>query len=87
MPSLPPTAWLAVAGGLLLVALVLLLLWIAALRRLRDARRLAALRDQEAARELRWLFEELRVAVFAPELRTPVPVSLPKMTAAVQALR
>ena len=50
MPSLPPTAWLAVAGGLLLVAVVLLLLWIAALRRLRDARRLAALRDQEAAR-------------------------------------
>ncbi|MDB4945049.1 MAG: ATP-dependent helicase HrpA [Labilithrix sp.] len=44
-------------------------------------------RDQEAARELRWLFEELRVAVFAPELKTPVPVSLPKMTAAVQALR
>lgn len=44
-------------------------------------------RDQGAAHELRWAFEELRVAIFAPELRTPVPVSLAKMTAAVAALR
>jgi ATP-dependent helicase HrpA len=44
-------------------------------------------RDQSAALELRWAFEELRVAIFAPELKTPVPVSLPKMTAAVAALR
>ena len=47
----------------------------------------AAARDQAAALELRWAFEELRVAIFAPELKTPVPVSLPKMTAAVAALR
>jgi ATP-dependent helicase HrpA len=47
----------------------------------------ATARDQSAAAELRWAFEELRVAIFAPELKTPVPVSLPKMTAAVAALR
>ena len=47
----------------------------------------AAARDQLAAVELRWAFEELRVAIFAPELKTPVPMSLPKMTAAVAALR
>ena len=47
----------------------------------------AAARDQGAVRELRWAFEELRVAIFAPELKTPVPVSLPKMTTAVSALR
>ena len=46
-----------------------------------------AARDQAAARELRWAFEELRVAIFAPELRTPVPVSLAKLTTAVAALR
>jgi len=39
--------------------------------------RQARARDDEAGqvREIRWLFEELRVAVFAPELKTPVPVS------------
>ena len=31
-----------------------------------------AARDQEAAWDLRWDFEELRVAIFAPELTTPV---------------
>ncbi len=44
-------------------------------------------RDQRMAGDLRWAFEELRVAVFAPELKTAVPVSLPKVTAAVAALR
>jgi ATP-dependent helicase HrpA len=44
-------------------------------------------RDQGTVVELRWAFEELRVAIFAPELKTPVPVSLPKLTAAVAALR
>jgi ATP-dependent helicase HrpA len=29
--------------------------------------------------ELHWLIEELRVAVFAPELRTPVPISLARV--------
>jgi ATP-dependent helicase HrpA len=36
---------------------------------------------------LRWSFEELRVAVFAPELKTPVPVSVAKLAADVAALR
>jgi ATP-dependent helicase HrpA len=43
-------------------------------------------RDAAAAQELRWTFEELRVAIFAPELKTAVPVSLPKVAAAVAAL-
>ena len=47
----------------------------------------ASARDAGAVSELRWLFEELRVAIFAPELKTAVPVSLPKITAAVAALR
>ncbi len=46
-----------------------------------------AARDPEAAEELRWLFEELRVSIFAPELTTPVSVSLAKVSAAVAALR
>ncbi|WP_394846200.1 ATP-dependent RNA helicase HrpA [Pendulispora brunnea] len=50
-----------------------------------DKRR--ALRDANGARELRWLFEELRVAIFAPELKTPVPVSVAKVSAAMSALR
>lgn len=33
--------------------------------------------------ELRWLFEELRVAIFAPELKTPVPVSVAKVKEAL----
>ncbi|HEY4014937.1 MAG TPA: ATP-dependent RNA helicase HrpA [Polyangiaceae bacterium] len=44
-------------------------------------------RDRETARTIRWSFEELRVSVFAPELKTPVPVSVAKLTAAVAALR
>jgi ATP-dependent helicase HrpA len=44
-------------------------------------------RDREAARHLRWSFEELRVAVFAPELKTPVPVSAAGLAVAVAALR
>jgi ATP-dependent helicase HrpA len=44
-------------------------------------------RDRETAHAIRWSFEELRVAVFAPELKTPVPVSVAKLTAAVAALR
>ncbi|MBX3258764.1 MAG: ATP-dependent RNA helicase HrpA [Labilithrix sp.] len=47
----------------------------------------ATARDQEAARALRWTFEELRVAIFAPELKTPVPVSVAKAAAALAALR
>ncbi len=43
--------------------------------------------DQDAARELRFTFEELRVAIFAPELKTAVPVSLAKIKSAVEELR
>ena len=44
-------------------------------------------RDRETAAALRWSFEELRVAVFAPELKTAVPVSVSKLAADVAALR
>jgi len=42
----------------------------------------ARARDDEAGevREIRWMFEELRVAVFAPELKTPVPVSAKRVS-------
>jgi signal transduction histidine kinase len=49
MPSLPPTVWLAVAGGLFVVAVVLLVLWLVALRRLRAERREAAADDRFTA--------------------------------------
>lgn len=48
--------------------------------------RRANARDPEAMRELRWAFEELRVAIFAPELKTPVPVSVAKVAAALAAI-
>jgi ATP-dependent helicase HrpA len=44
-------------------------------------------RDQSLATELRWAFEELRVAIFAPELRTPVSISVAKVSAALGTLR
>jgi ATP-dependent helicase HrpA len=44
-------------------------------------------RDQETARAVRWSLEELRVAIFAPELRTPAPVTVATLAAAVAALR
>jgi ATP-dependent helicase HrpA len=46
------------------------------------ARRAELLAKGRTARELDdfgWLLEELRVAVFAPELKTPVPVSAPRV--------
>ncbi len=49
--------------------------------------RRAAVRDAGAAAELRWTFEELRVAIFAPELKTAVPVSLAKVSASLASLR
>jgi ATP-dependent helicase HrpA len=36
-------------------------------------------RRPEELEQFRWLIEELRVQVFAPELRTPMPVSLPRI--------
>ena len=44
-------------------------------------------RDREAALAIRWDLEELRVALFAPELRTLAPVSSAKVSAALAALR
>ena len=44
-------------------------------------------RDVELAESLRWSFEELRVAIFAPELKTPVPVSTPRVAAALATMR
>jgi ATP-dependent helicase HrpA len=46
-----------------------------------------SVRDRRAAEDLRWLFEELRVSIFAPELKTPVPVSVAKVSAALADLR
>ena len=37
--------------------------------------------------ELRWLLEELRVSLFAQELRTPTPVSVKRLQKALDALR
>ncbi|HSY22948.1 MAG TPA: ATP-dependent RNA helicase HrpA [Polyangiaceae bacterium] len=47
----------------------------------------ATARDREMALALRWSFEELRVAVFAPELKTPKPVSPAQMASEIAALR
>jgi ATP-dependent helicase HrpA len=44
-------------------------------------------RDRDAAGQLRWSFEELRVAVFAPELKTPAPVSVAKLKSDLAQLR
>jgi len=46
-------------------------------------------RGQADARldEVRWLFEELRVSLFAQELRTPIPVSVKRLGKAIDALR
>ncbi len=44
-------------------------------------------RDQSLAEDLRWTFEELRVSIFAPELKTPYPVSVAKLSAALATLR
>jgi ATP-dependent helicase HrpA len=49
--------------------------------------RRSAFRDVAAAEELRWAFEELRVATFAPELRPAIAVSVAKVGAALAALR
>jgi len=56
-------------------------LWVAFIERQSKAR------DREAARSLQWSFEELRVAIFAPELKTPVPVSVERVRAELAVLR
>ena len=47
----------------------------------RWSRRLAELKGTPDARldEFRWLLEELRVSLFAQELRTPQPVSVKRL--------
>jgi ATP-dependent helicase HrpA len=37
--------------------------------------------------DLRWLLEELRVSLFAQELRTPMPVSARRLQKALEVLR
>ncbi|HKO93744.1 MAG TPA: DUF3418 domain-containing protein, partial [Polyangiaceae bacterium] len=44
-------------------------------------------RDQKAAQTLRWAFEELRVAIFAPELKPALSVSLANLSLSVSSLR
>ncbi|MES1178501.1 MAG: ATP-dependent RNA helicase HrpA [Myxococcales bacterium] len=43
--------------------------------------------DRAATRALRWAFEELRVAIFAPELKPASPVSVASITTTLSALR
>jgi ATP-dependent helicase HrpA len=47
----------------------------------------AALRDQAGARRLHFAFEELRVALFAPELKPAQAVTVASVTVALAALR
>jgi ATP-dependent helicase HrpA len=49
--------------------------------------RQASASDRDAVRALRWAFEELRVALFAPELKPAAPVTLASVTLALSALR
>jgi len=49
--------------------------------------RQSLLGDRSAAAGLRWAFEELRVAIFAPELRPAAPVSVASLTQALSQLR
>jgi ATP-dependent helicase HrpA len=46
-----------------------------------------AARDRAVVRHLHFAFEELRVALFAPELKPAQPVTIATLAAAVQALR
>jgi len=45
------------------------------------------LNDREGARALRWAFEELRVSIFAPELKPQTAVTLASLTQALGTLR
>jgi ATP-dependent helicase HrpA len=49
--------------------------------------RQSASSDRSSAAALRWAFEELRVAIFAPELRPSAPVSVASLTQALSQLR
>jgi len=43
--------------------------------------------DEEAVREVRWMIEELRVSLFAQDLRTPYPISDVRLFRILDALR
>jgi ATP-dependent helicase HrpA len=43
--------------------------------------------DRESTLALRWAFEELRIAIFAPELKPALPVSVASVSALLHALR
>jgi ATP-dependent helicase HrpA len=47
----------------------------------------APARDRDAECALRWSFEELRVAIFAPELKPALPVTVGSVALALEALR
>jgi ATP-dependent helicase HrpA len=47
----------------------------------------ARARDQQAVSSLRWAFEELRIAIFAPEVKPALPVSVASLSLALSALR
>jgi ATP-dependent helicase HrpA len=47
----------------------------------------ATVRDKEGEKELRWAFEEMRVAIFAPELKAQGGASIAKIKAALASLR
>jgi ATP-dependent helicase HrpA len=47
----------------------------------------SAATERAAARSLRWSFEELRVAIFAPELKPALPVTLASVQLALSTLR
>ena len=53
------------------------------------ARELAARKGavDERLENFRWMIEELRVSLFAQELRTPMPVSVKRLTKQWEALR
>ena len=51
----------------------------------RDRRR-AEGRDTAPVEALRWMVEELRVSLFAQELKTPYPISLKRLEKAWQAV-
>ncbi|HWA77037.1 MAG TPA: ATP-dependent RNA helicase HrpA [Polyangiaceae bacterium] len=49
--------------------------------------RRASARDQNTVSTLRWAFEELRVAIFAPEVKPALPVSVASVSALLSELR
>ena len=46
-----------------------------------------ALEDDQGLQDFRWQLEELRVALFAQELKTPTPMSLKRLEKVLASLR